>query len=159
MKDNGSENDKDPTPEEQLAATALVATLEGRCPDAGPPQDALQSARLLQHAAGQAELHPGEQEELLGRILPVLEQRRRAGRRSWWWALLPAAGAAVILAWLVVVPVTDAPAELPRPAVSLLRAQGELLRLKEPANREYREQMQAYRGELYAALEAHYSEQ
>ena len=172
------EDPKDPTvdggggitDEEQREAQALVEALErGRAREA-MPEDALGTAALLRYSRDGGEMPHERSEAVLGELLAGVKPRAASPARGrslrWLYWLVPAGGLAAAAAALLVVvqmsrepaPVAVAPVQvgLPAPDASLLRAQAAAAGGDASAVRELAEEMEGYRGAMYAALDTRY---
>jgi hypothetical protein len=159
MTNDETRDDASPaSPEEQAEAAALAAaldaTLEGRAETA--PVDALEAAGLLRTAA--ESLSPRAAAEVLERVRPASTLPRP--RRSWARLLVPVGGlaavAAACLLVLMFLPGPPAATRLPALQAGLLRAQAQAVRGE--GREAYAGELQAYRREVYVALQRRYRE-
>lgn len=150
-------NDDDIDDIELREAEALAAALDRGRASEGLPDDALETAALLRYSEDGGALAPDREDALLEEVLHVAdrvaarEPRRRAARGWVFGGLGLAAGLALLIALRPEPPSTV----LPTPSARLLQAQ--LARMDDASHEpRFDDEMRAYRGAVYSALEARY---
>ena len=178
----------EPDDNEQAEAEALARVLASDDPGDEVPEDALQAAALLRHAAPQGGLSPERAQAVLDGLLPKVGAARPASSRRWkWWlagSVVPVAATAAAL-WLLLStpgsgpspsaetsvalapvsaalapPVATEGTPLPAPPAALLAAQAGLARGATASDRaRFDAQMRGYREQMLQALERRYPAQ
>lgn len=153
-------DDDDIDEHELREAEALARALERGSASDGLPDDALAAAALIRYSQDGGALAKAREDALLEDVLAAADRiRRREPRRApaWRW-LFGALGVAAVTTLLLLVaraPQPPAPTALPTPGPRLLELH--VARLEDAAAEpRFDSQMRAYRGEVYAALEARY---
>lgn len=153
-------DDDDIDEHELREAEALARALERGSATEELPDDALEAAALIRYSRDGGALAK-EREDLL--LQDVLAAADRAARREparapawrWLFGVLGFAAATALFFLIVRAPEAPPPTALPAPGPRLLEL--ELARLEDgEAEPRFDSEMRAYRGEVYAALEARY---
>jgi len=153
-------DDDDIDEHELREAEALARALERGSATDELPDDALEAAALIRYSRDGGALAKGREDVLLQDVLAAADRvgRREARRAPGWRWLFGALGLAAVTALLFLIvraPEIPAPTALPAPGPRLLEI--ELARLEDAeAEPRFDSEMRAYRGEVYAALEARY---
>ena len=152
-------DDGPPSKEELREAAALAHALDRGSARDALPEDALQTAALIQHAAGALALDDARAEALLTEALASAKSRRpRAATSSQWWRWLVPSGLAVAAAAMLIVVwgaerMPDQSAHLPLPPMAVLRAQA---RAATGDGDALDRAMEDHRARVLASLEEHY---
>jgi hypothetical protein len=153
-----SDPDDEPTPEELEEAERLAAALEGSGREHAP-EDALASAAFLRQAGGHYHLDAAARDRLVEEALAEARPPGRSETPPWWERLgfrigIVVGAVAATAALLLLLRAAPAPTALPEPPPALLRAQASALAGHGPE--ELGREMDAYRGQVYAALSERY---
>lgn len=158
LPDDGLIDEDALTAEELAEAAALARALERGHAEEALPEDAFQTAALLQFSHDGAELDAARADAILEDVFAEAKVRRPE-KAPWWRWLVPVslAGAAATAAVLLMLRSAPDAMPLPRPDGALLQAQATAAATPtEGAGAELDRAMGAYRGQVLAALEDRY---
>ncbi|MBW1810722.1 MAG: hypothetical protein JRJ87_21195 [Deltaproteobacteria bacterium] len=154
-------SDKEPTKQEALEAEALAKALDGDGTGHELAGDALETAALLRASHDSGELSAERENAVLQKILAEARNSGQKDPIAWLRWLIPAGGLAaaavvgIVFASGILSPFS--PASLPKPDITLLKAQSEAARGDPASISVLRTGMQTYRRSMYASLSEHYS--